>query len=129
MQFRTVEAKAVSVIVNAFAKVMAMTPENQALAGLSVSPKGNRTIQQTSSPKGAIDGKSGQSVPEGTLCNLWQSGTDAKDVRVFIVKPKSAKAPKAKTTDALTRMDALEANSAAQDAKLDAILAALTANK
>ena len=117
MQFRTVEAKAVSIIVNAFAKVMAMTPANQALAGLSVSPKGNRTIQQTSSPKGAIDGKSGQSVPEGTLCNLWQSGTDAKDVRVFIVKPKSAKTPKTTKSDSLREMIREE------------ILAALTAAK
>jgi len=117
MQFRTLEATAVSIIVAAFAEVMEMTPANQILAGLSVSPQGNYTIQQTSSPKGAIDGKSGQAIPANTLCNLWQSGKDAKDVRVFIVKAKKPKTPKATKSDSLREMIREE------------ILAALTATK
>ena len=121
MQYRILEAKAIETIVKMFAKVIAMTPAKQADAGYSVSPKGNRTVQQASSPKGAIDGKSGQSIPEGTLVNLWQSGRDSSDVRAYIVKPKVVRTPKAtKPTD--SRIDSLEA-------KLDALIDALTANK
>lgn len=128
MQFRTLEATAVDIIIAVFAKVMKMTDANQAKAGFSVSPKGNRTIQQASSPKGAIDGKSGQAIPEGTLVNLWQSGRDSNDVRAYVVKAKTAKTPKVTVeTPQQIAIRLLEANSAAQDAKLDAILAALAA--
>jgi hypothetical protein len=118
MQFRILEATAILTIVKMFAAVVKMTEAKQVEAGFSVSPKGNRTIQQASSPKGAIDGKSGQAIPEGTLVNLWQSGRDSNDVRAYVVKAKKAKTPKT-TKPADSRMDSLEA-------KLDALINALT---
>ena len=136
MQFRTLEAKAVGIIVDAFAKVMKMTPAKQAEAGYSVSPKGNRTIQQLMSPKNALNGKTGQAVSEGTVCNYWQSGTDDHDVRIYVVAPKKAK--KAKVAKAIespeatalyARFTVLEAKGDATDAKLDAVLALLSATK
>jgi len=127
MQYRTLEAKAVKTIKDAFAKVRAMSPAKQAEAGYSVSPKGGRTIQQMLSPKHALEGKTGKGVPEGTVCNFWQSGTDDNDVRIYVVAPKKPAKPK---KVAESRMDALEAKvdagKAETDAKLDAILAKLT---